>query len=326
MADITLRNFETSNKADKTAVITLWNAYLERDHPLTMRLLEQSLEAHTVADWFVLAVAAGEVVGFVWAKPAGWWASTTTKAHLCGLAVVPAHCHQGIGSTLWKTLVTRLSAAGIQHFRIAAEPKHLLAGIPQVASQDTWRFLQARGVTWGGLEHDLLVDLRHIPDTNLAEGYQLIPITHDHPQGEHLLALMAQEFPGRWQAEVSERVERGLTVLALMQEQPQLSLVGFACVFLADDATRHGYLGPSLNWAMSLSKEMMATTAGLGPIGMAASQRGKGLGLGLLTACLDYLKTQGTTHTIIDWTDLVTFYARVGARVWRSYQSAQLEL
>jgi ribosomal protein S18 acetylase RimI-like enzyme len=324
VTDITLRNFEV---ADKAAVIKLWNAYLERDHPLTMTLLEQSLEVATPASWFTVAVRATEVVGFMWAKPAGHWATTPPRAHLCGLAVAPAHCRQGVGGLLWDTLMAHLQTAGVRHLRMAADPKHLLPGIPQVVSADTWRFLRARGVTWRGLEHDLLVDLRQLPQVALAAGYKLVDITRERAQCEQLKAFLAQEFPGRWQAEVSERLERGLTVLALVDQQhAQPVIVGFACVFLTADATRYGYLGPSLNWRTSLPESIVPTTAGLGPIGIAADCRGQGLGLGFLVACLNYLNQQNATHTVIDWTDLVAFYARVGARVWRSYQSAQIEL
>ncbi|MEM6429389.1 MAG: N-acetyltransferase, partial [Deinococcota bacterium] len=114
MADITLRNFEP---ADKAAVIELWNAHLGSEHPLTLGLLEQALEAETPEGWFIVAVDAHELVGFIWAKPSGWWVNTTAKAHLCGLAVAPARCRQGIGSLLWDTLIARLQAKGIGQLR-----------------------------------------------------------------------------------------------------------------------------------------------------------------------------------------------------------------
>ena len=53
-----------------------------------------------------------------------------------------------------------------------------------------------------------------------------------------------------------------------------------------------------------------------GPTGVAASQRGKGIGTRLLLACLADAWRRGHARVVIPWTDAIDFYARAcGARV-----------
>jgi len=58
----------------------------------------------------------------------------------------------------------------------------------------------------------------------------------------------------------------------------------------------------------------------LGPIGVSASVRGKGLGLALLRLCLEELAKRGVEATVIDWTDLGAFYAKMGFIPWKAYR------
>ena len=57
----------------------------------------------------------------------------------------------------------------------------------------------------------------------------------------------------------------------------------------------------------------------LGIIGISADRRGQGLGAALLDAGLRRLHNNGVNGCIIDWTDLVDFYAKFGFTPHRAY-------
>jgi predicted N-acetyltransferase YhbS len=89
------------------------------------------------------------------------------------------------------------------------------------------------------------------------------------------------------------------------------AIIGFAHTFTPKSVELRG----STHWFPLLGNAW----GGLGPIGIAASHRGRGLGLALLAAGLQHLRTQGVEQAIIDWTDLVDFYGRFGFQIWRRY-------
>lgn len=300
--------------ADDHAIIALWNAHIGAEHPLHMPVLHHAMAAAFRPEWCLVAEHGGHILGFIWAKPALWGEQRQTRAHLCALATDPDKRKQGIGTALWDELMHRLQAAGVRHVRLGGAAHQLLAGVPHNVSLDTWRFLRAKQVILTGLEHDMHADLTQLPALALAEGYRLLPVQQGDALTNNLASdlqtFVANTFPGRWHDEVCERLAAGETVLALEHNQ---HILGFASVFFASD-----YCAPHLNWRACLPADKRV--AGLGPIGIAASVRGQGLGLTFLTACCQYLRARGATDVIIDWTDLVSFYARIGAHVWRTYQ------
>jgi GNAT superfamily N-acetyltransferase len=66
--------------------------------------------------------------------------------------------------------------------------------------------------------------------------------------------------------------------------------------------------------------------AALGPIGLADSQRSRGLGMALLVRSLETFQAAGADETVIDWTDLLDFYGRCGFEPWLSYRLADKRL
>ena len=75
-------------------------------------------------------------------------------------------------------------------------------------------------------------------------------------------------------------------------------------------------------WRMDLGDHW----GSLGPIGVAAGLRGKGLGQALLGAALTHLKEKGVKQCLIDWTILDKFYGEHGFKIARRYKSMNLDL
>ena len=65
---------------------------------------------------------------------------------------------------------------------------------------------------------------------------------------------------------------------------------------------------------------------GLGPIGVAAALRGRGLGRALLVAALDRLRRLGHPDVVIDDTSLLGYYGPHGFAPWITYRHAAAPL
>ena len=126
--------------------------------------------------------------------------------------------------------------------------------------------------------------------------------------------FFARAFPGRWRHDVERMIDCGMRGedLLLLEEEASGRVLGFANLFSPQSAI----YGPGLYWRSLMGE----SPGGLGPIGVDDAARGKGLGLYLLAEGLAELKSRGCRFTVIDWTDLVSFYAKFGFGIWKSYR------
>jgi beta-N-acetylhexosaminidase len=57
----------------------------------------------------------------------------------------------------------------------------------------------------------------------------------------------------------------------------------------------------------------------MGSVGVAESERGRGIGLGMVAQASELLKERGVRNCYIDWVELTDFYSKVGYTKWREY-------
>ncbi|MBA2666890.1 MAG: GNAT family N-acetyltransferase [Trueperaceae bacterium] len=292
---------------DASAVADLWNATFGDTHPLRAKAFATWWGSeHTDADLTFGLSRGGRLVGALLARaPRRAW-STPGVGHVSLLAVAPEAQGAGVGAELWRAGVTALRERGVRVVRLGADPGHLLPGVPVLAPAAAWRFFRARGLTFGPVECDLHLDLRPGPPTTPCDAR----LFDDDP--EAVVAFVAHAFPGRWAEEVAAFAAHGCTLLGLERAG---AVVAFAAAFGPDDAIS----GPSLTWSAALA----GRPAGLGPLGVEVTQRGLGLGLGIVAAGARWHHARGAEDLLIDWTTLAPFYGRLGARVWRAYQRSE---
>jgi len=77
------------------------------------------------------------------------------------------------------------------------------------------------------------------------------------------------------------------------------------------------FIAQNTYWAPLYNNEL----AGLGPLGIDAKERGNGYGLAIVEAAIAFLRKRGHRRIVIDWTDLVDFYAKLGYQKWKTYHS-----
>jgi len=297
---------------DAAAVAALWNEEFGSHYPLTPALLRVRVHPATgepPTGW--VARADGQVVAALLARltRAPWVPAGVGFVTL--FAVARTVRRHGIGQALLARLVAEARRNGYTALVFGGGPSHLLPGIPLEAPLATWRFLRKAGAVPREVFHDLLVDLTLLPPTTAwPPSVRLAPARPDEYR-----AFLAREFPGRWETDVAEAAQAGATILGLYQGD---ELIGFAAAHPAGEWPP----APSLFWTGTLE----GLTGGLGPLGIARTQRNRGYGLLLVQGALAWLRETGHRWVVIDWTDLAPFYGRVGAHIWRTYQLAALPI
>lgn len=138
---------------------------------------------------------------------------------------------------------------------------------------------------------DMLVKLYEIPDDwSFLQSLQEKGITIRKPFGpeKHVVVNWVREtFGNGWASETEMALaNRPISCFVAIKDE---TIVGFACY----DATALGFFGP---------------------LGVAESQRGQGIGRSLVKACMLDMKLKGYKYAIIGLTDKYAFYERtVGA-------------
>jgi hypothetical protein len=147
---------------------------------------------------------------------------------------------------------------------------------------------------------------------------------------EALGKFMAREFPGRWLREwnfQNTRNDTGRAFWNLLRDETG-QVIGFSR--LAKRGRLHelsrGWTPGAMRMALSPGSGVRDTDSCLGPIGIAASERGRGAGKVLLGLSIHELCLQGAELLSIDWTDAYNYYTPLAFPAVRKYQSVWKEL
>ncbi|HWR10847.1 MAG TPA: GNAT family N-acetyltransferase [Rectinemataceae bacterium] len=316
-----------------TGIVELWNAAIGEAFPLDIRLYRQQVapgattSALFVARYRDSAHLGAAPLGAALAKiaPSSWGDDEkpgigSSAGFLSFIVVSRDRRRDGLGGTLLNRAEAWCRDHGAASIHIGSDYRHFFPGLPiddSAESKATREFFEKRGYVSGNIEHDLEADLRHIdlgPSAEVAfsaSGYRFSLC------GDELrpaaLSFLSKTFPGRWHREIVEAFDAGMrgSDLALALSEKDGLPVGFARICVEESAC----LSPGLFWRGLLGDHPGA----LGPIGIAPSCRGRGLGLALLRGSLASLKSRGVRRAVIDWTDLEGFYGKLGFAPWKTY-------
>lgn len=300
----------------------VWNAALGFFFPMSPDLFRQNVleDPNYRSGDGLLALVDGQVVGFGLAKRVrGREADLPGFAgvgHVAALAVAPPFQRRGIGSGLLAMLEDRLRSEGVREIRAGGGFLHFLPG-PPVEMRRQLAFWGNRGYILGPEVYDLrraLADYQSPPKAEKAWQSWRRPLSVGPvlPRDRRrLLQFVLEEFGAPWWyfARYFLRRRAGPETILVLREGEDV--VGFCHVYPPGSAFR----GPSIYWQELLEQPC----GGLGPIGIARHMRGHGLGLAFLDRCLRFLQSAGVRDCVIDWTELVDFYAVVGFSPWKAY-------
>ncbi len=308
-------------------LLAVWHAAFGERYPIMPSLWDAitagdpSFRHHDV----VVALSGQRSVGFALAKrfrenfpgcerflPLGY---------LTLMAVHPDFQRQGVGTRMLTLVESRFRKEGASKIVLGGSFHHVFPGIPVPLdapdqASAAVAFFGSHGYALGQEVWDVRRNLAGPPElpstASVREGIALRPTRPE--EAPRMLQFLNQDFAGRWARDVAHHLAHGgdpAHVFGLFVDSTPL---GFAL------------LGPpgstsALRWA-GFAPEIAA----LGPIGISPALRGHGLGLALLVRALEQLREWGATETVIDWTDLLDFYARCGFTPWLRYRLAQKDL
>ncbi len=302
------------------SVVRLWNRALGENFPMSLRLWRQNVERCPGCrpDDSMVLTGGGEAIGCVITRRFRHQDALRERYATTGwieaLLVDPARQRQGLGSRLLAWARERLRADGAQEIVLGGGFCHFFPGVP-LEPPGVSDFFVRRGFQQTNIVHDLWGDLTGFAAPASAQAAVAAaaavaePCTPEHAPA--LLDFLRAEFPGRWRYDTERYLAAGNPPQEYIILRQGRRVIGFAKIH----HRRSARLGPPLYWRRLLGRN----AGGLGPIGVAADMRGKGLGLALLQLGLEHLAHLGVRQAVIDWTDLVDFYARVGFVPWKSY-------
>ncbi len=301
-------------------VLAVWNAALGEPFPLSPELFLQNgvrdPHVHPDACWLATVSERTDAVGFCLAKVVreplganGWFPE---RGWVSLLAVHPAYQRRGIGSALLARAEQYLRAQRRTVIALGGDPNHFLPGVP--VDGGALAFFRAAGYVFAADAYDLRRALSGSaptpgPSLPIAHGVTIRALRPaDAPP---LLRFLDEVFPGRWRYTVGRVLERGGSIGDVMGVVAGARVVGFAQLYHPHSR----WIGPSVAWTWGRDRP----AGGIGPMGLAPSFRGRGLGLALLDQSVRHLAQLGVEEIIVDWTGLRDFYGRLGFSVWRHY-------
>jgi predicted N-acetyltransferase YhbS len=305
-------------EADWEALARLWADY----YPEAYRVDADLLRMHTVEcptfDWgaSTIEVMDNETLGFVAIKkspnPNLWPGNNVDAYHLSAIAYNTPETGIDLMAQAKRTVINR----GGNKLIFGMDSRHFFPGCPDDC-HNLCSFLMVEGFEKGGGHFDLernLADYEMPVKPNPALKFREVTEA-DVPA---LQTFLAKEFPGRWRHDVLDKVKVEGAASTCFGAFEGGRMLGFA---LIQDWRHKLPIGGGV-WRSALGEKW----GSLGPIGVAAEERGRGVGHSLLGSALANLKGRSVDRCIIDWTGLDEFYGKHGFEVTRRYKSASLKL
>lgn len=324
--DVRLQPYES---AAAPHVVRLWNEAIGATFPLREAVLRQCLEENPSArptDGCLAWAGDGSLVGFGYVGIHRLGLPETVefrgRAQIQAVVVDPALRRNGIGRRMVGHLVAIARDEGATRLGAAGGMFYLWGGIPDDLPGAS-AFCAAIGFELGDVSWDLRGNVGELVVDDASDellrrsGLRVEPArATDTPAA---LAFLLAEFGGEWWHETTWFLDQGgdPSTLLLLRDADR-SIVGIARIHRPDVRP----IGPPHFWAARRAP----AAGGLGPIGIAASRRGAGLGRALLVTALDRLRRQGLTDVVIDLTSLLGYYGSHGFSPWLTWRTATAPL
>ena len=307
---MTVRPFVAAQDMD--AAFALWQAAVGDTWPLTaaqfQRLFADTDPAFGRAH-FVVEAGSG-VVGFVATQLPPPAPGAPLEGHLPALLVAPPVQRQGIGAALHDHALAHLRARGARRVRVGGGVPRLWPGVPTNLPA-ALPFFRRHGWAFTETSHDLVRDLRdERAATPVPPGDDVMIAIGTAADMPELLAFERREFPS-WQAAYAHIARLGDYADFVIARRAGGVIVGALILFTPQSHPERS----DVLWMRLLG----ADCGGVGAVGVAASERGHGIGTALVAHGSEVLRARGVGNSCVGWTWLLDFYGRVGYRPWRSY-------
>jgi len=308
--------FEVPSRVDDTfvrEVVDLWAEAVGPTFPLRPVVMRACLDSTTRWVCVIGVRALNDLVGFGYATQ-----RNGDVPRLQAVVVSPTHRRRGLGRWIAGRLLDACEARGASAVEVGAGSGYVWPGVPEDLAEAV-PFAAALGLVPGLPTYDLRSDTSKQSLRSPGGGVTSLSFGTAGPTDvDGLVTFVESEFDREWALDMKEFFDAGGRPGDIFVVRDRGDLLGFARLHVP---TSHP-VGPPLYWADRLTPR----AGGLGPIGVAATRRGQGLGTALLTAALLHLRDKGSTDVVIDMTHLLSFYGQFGFAPWLRYRQAKLDL
>jgi GNAT superfamily N-acetyltransferase len=230
------------------------------------------------------------------------------SAAIIALAVDPRFQRRGAGSALLDWAETWLAGSPVHRFQLGGGERYFIPGLP--AAEASLAFFEKRGyhATWEPT-WDMGRSLKDYGSPRISRH----PAADVHPlqaaELNELYALLSQDF-GFWERSYRAFLSEGGRLSDLIVLRTQQGMKGMCWTTFEDSYNPIEHFFPN---------GMEHPWGHLGSIGIAADSRGLGLAGVMIDYALRRLQSLGVDGCIIDWTELLDFYAKFGFKPYRQY-------
>jgi predicted N-acetyltransferase YhbS len=298
----------------------LWNAACGFDLAITPRLVEYNLRTSaSLQREGRLAVMDGHLAGFVIVDVIEMSPELPDfyegLAWVDAVAVDPAYQNRGLGRSLLEWAGEFAREKGGKQLRLGGSPRWFSAGLPtQLQNRPIFEalgFQFSERLIW-----DTARSLkRYSCDPRIAA----IPGDAHPLRAEELdafVSLLQKDFHYGWSHEMGDYLREGgplEDIIVLVTDHGLDAFVWITHSRSSRPIERCFPLGLTQPWGQ------------LGMVGVAEKRRGLGLSLKVIDAGLKRLIELGVDGCVIDWTEYLALYGKLGFRPYRSYYNAAKE-
>ena len=280
--------------------LALWNTQWRETLPLSEELIEATFMPSTVRDHFFL-----ETKNFlILCKVDGPFLRLHLALPKCG-GLTSAMMHDDFAA-----IEKEARARRCEKIIFGGGEKHIFPGVPAQVLRSEWlTFLEVSGPE----VHDFIGDLQVLQsNAKPIETYGELKTPRSEKDEIELVEFIEREFPGRWAREALQDQKNKL-LNAYFAYHIEGVIAGYVRLY----GWLENYWAPGVYFAKPAKG-----VGGLGPIGVAASQRRKGIGAQILKLSWDVLLGKRCSTVRIDWTTEVAFYEQRGLKLVQTYQPA----
>ncbi len=316
-------NFSMEIKGeDIRQVFADWN----NCHGAHYRLREEEFEWHRARqNWLSYKITKIAGVPAIWcvADSAGLQAGVSAKT----LWVSVWGNTQSRSDSFVDEALALAKAQGKTRIYFGADEFHFLPGVPredeeflQTLTNRGFQFSEAADFSGSMLNPELTAYVENGRREAEGKGWalqELSPMLYSD-----FSKYLQKEFPGRWAREFQFWLQQQETP-AFWNElrNSKGDLLGFSRLAIRG-RLKLSWLPGALRLPHYPVGTIEHTDACLGPIGISASERGKGAGKFLLALSLQKLLMRGAVRVSIDWTNAYNYYKPLGLQMVRNYNSA----
>ncbi|GHO42350.1 GNAT family N-acetyltransferase [Ktedonospora formicarum] len=303
--DTAIERFD--EERDLPGVVALWQEAIGQQWPLSAEHIKTII---TGAQAHHLLIRDGEeIIAFVATYQS--LRGSDHVGHLALLLVTPQRQRQGLGSTLHDAALTYLREQQVSTVQLGSIYPRFWCGVPD--DLQVMSFFERKG--WQPEEpvYDMVRDLgdftlpEKIVERMRQEGIRFATAT---PETIEALKQFEEREFYNWSKYFSQFAEMGDLqdlLIAFDGERVVGSLIM---------SSPHSHpQRTDVIW-----QGLLGENAGsIGSVGVAASERGRGIGIGIVAYACEILKQRGVRNCYIDWLVLTEFYGKLGYKIWRTY-------